>query len=494
MSRSLAIGLSTLAVLSLAFIFDHGLWTPDEPRDAEIGREIGMSAVPRLNQEPFLEKPPLYFWTVGASYSIFGVSPWASRVPSILFGWGTLLFTFLLARRMFGQEAPLYSVLILGTMVMFLDITHKCTVDNALVFFTTGTVYWLYKAEGKLWRYLVAYGFALGAFMSKGMAGLALIAPAFLVFLLWTKQYREILRAQPWFAVLIVGAGAAAWLACLTPELRDVFIVDNHLGRFTGKNYSGGHVRPVWYYLTASLYAFSPWTLALIPAVAWALKPDDAVDKRFLLSWLGVGFLVLTIASTKREIYMLPLLPGAAILIGGWFQRVTQRPKWANGLLFVFAGLLVLGHLTVWTLALAVQNWVGLGVSIAVAAVASFLVIGRVWPYGLALATASLMLGGVFVAVPSIDAAKNVESFCRKLPDRVSAIDPDETTLGVIPYYSGRYIEKESPYVVVTLKRASDKLPEGYDEVMRHEPAPLDLFGRKIRMTDRTMVLLKRRP
>ena len=41
------------------------LWTPDEPRDAAIGRamwESGDWIVPRLNGEPFLEKPPLYWW------------------------------------------------------------------------------------------------------------------------------------------------------------------------------------------------------------------------------------------------------------------------------------------------------------------------------------------------------------------------------------------------------------------------------------------------
>ena len=46
------------------------LWTPDEPRDAAIGRamwESGDWIVPRLNGEPFLEKPPLYWWAQSAA-------------------------------------------------------------------------------------------------------------------------------------------------------------------------------------------------------------------------------------------------------------------------------------------------------------------------------------------------------------------------------------------------------------------------------------------
>jgi 4-amino-4-deoxy-L-arabinose transferase-like glycosyltransferase len=41
------------------------LWTPDEPRDAAIGRamwESGDWIIPRLNGAPFLEKPPFYWW------------------------------------------------------------------------------------------------------------------------------------------------------------------------------------------------------------------------------------------------------------------------------------------------------------------------------------------------------------------------------------------------------------------------------------------------
>ncbi len=46
---------------------NHGLWSADEPRVAEIGREMALSgnwAVPTLNHKPFLEEPPLYYATV----------------------------------------------------------------------------------------------------------------------------------------------------------------------------------------------------------------------------------------------------------------------------------------------------------------------------------------------------------------------------------------------------------------------------------------------
>ena len=43
------------------------LFNPDEPREAEIAREMAISRdglVPRFNDCPFLEKPPLFYWCV----------------------------------------------------------------------------------------------------------------------------------------------------------------------------------------------------------------------------------------------------------------------------------------------------------------------------------------------------------------------------------------------------------------------------------------------
>lgn len=504
MFRLSSIALLTLTVLSFTFIFDHELWTPDEPRDAEIAREIGFTAVPTLNGAPFLEKPPLYFWTVAASYKLFGVSASAARLPSILFSWGTWLFTFLLARRMFGAAAGLYATLILGTMVMFFDISHKSAVDNALVFFTTATFYWLYigyrSEEKKLYGYLAAYLFAFGALMSKGLVGLALTAPAFVTFLVWQKKYREILRSQPWLALLVIGTGATIWLAYLTPELRHTWLIDNHLGRFTGKFAASGHNRPFFYYAVASFYAFAPWTLALIPTLVWAVKPVDTADKRFLLSWLAVGVLILSLASTKREIYLLPILPAAAILIAAWFYQVDARPKWATGLLRVFAAVLAVAHLLVWLLAVGLHNWLGLAIATAmpIGAAALFFVGGRVWPVGLSLATASALVSGFSVVGPALERTKNLEPFSRQLPrlDRIPALNPDETTLAVVPFYTGRRVEpvKEpgSQYLVVTLKRRNEKLPDGYQVLVKHDPEPFDLFGFRVKFSDRSLYFLKR--
>src|SRR6202158_3127681 len=60
---------------------NRGLWTPDEPREAEISREMALSpaVIPTLNGQRFIEKPPLYYWLVAAVYRLTGG-------PSVLAG------------------------------------------------------------------------------------------------------------------------------------------------------------------------------------------------------------------------------------------------------------------------------------------------------------------------------------------------------------------------------------------------------------------------
>ncbi|MGA2364636.1 MAG: hypothetical protein ABSG12_03985, partial [Steroidobacteraceae bacterium] len=64
-----------LALLVLALLgCNRGLWTPDEPREAEISREMALAPglIPTLNGQRFIEKPPLYYWTVAAVYRLSG--------------------------------------------------------------------------------------------------------------------------------------------------------------------------------------------------------------------------------------------------------------------------------------------------------------------------------------------------------------------------------------------------------------------------------------
>jgi hypothetical protein len=258
----------------------------------------------------------------------------------------------------------------------------------------------------------------------------------------------------------------------------------------TGTFQAGGHHRPFYYYAPAALYAFSPWTLALIPALPWAFRSDEKDSKRLLLCWLLGGLLLLSLPSTKREIYLLPLCPAAAVLAAGWFERETSRALWQKIFVFTMAGALVAGHAALPIAAVALDNGAGLAVSLAAGLFA--LRLAR-RPDPLPACAATFLIAAVFVAFPELDRHKNFEPFCRALPalDRIPAFAPDETTRAVIPFYTGRYVvpvRGGTEFIVAVEKNPEDRI----EEKLRSQYPHVRL--RREFKADRTMLLLANAP
>src|SRR5215203_5491070 len=74
---------------------------PDEPRYAQVAREMferGDWVTPTLGGFDWFEKPALLYWLQIASYNIFGVSEFAARFGSAVFGLGTIASLWRLGR------------------------------------------------------------------------------------------------------------------------------------------------------------------------------------------------------------------------------------------------------------------------------------------------------------------------------------------------------------------------------------------------------------
>src|SRR5512137_560346 len=136
--KHLALLLLILIPLFSLGLSNHGLWSADEPRVAEIGREMlltGNWAVPTLNQKPFLEEPPLYYGMLALTFKAFGISDKVARIPSALFAFATVLVAFFITNFLFGPRVALLSALILATTGEYFRVAHTVIVDSALTFF-----------------------------------------------------------------------------------------------------------------------------------------------------------------------------------------------------------------------------------------------------------------------------------------------------------------------------------------------------------------------
>ena len=78
---------SALFAWLAAMAWFRPLAAPDEGRYAGVAWEMLRSGdwlVPRLNGLPFFHKPPLFYWISAAAMSVFGVSEWPARLPSLI--------------------------------------------------------------------------------------------------------------------------------------------------------------------------------------------------------------------------------------------------------------------------------------------------------------------------------------------------------------------------------------------------------------------------
>ena len=348
-------------------ILDRDAWTPDEPRDAAVSLEMGRTGnwvVPHLAGRPFVEKPPLYFAVGGAFARAAG--PWlgevgAIRLSTAAWGCGTLLMTFLLARRLLGRDGAMLSAAALATMWGFVVNLHWIRVDAALVFCVCAA-FWAFAEAyvgNRPWCLLLGGLFASGAFLAKGAIGPVLVASGWLGLAVpWAAaRLRKapdgngtggLLIAPHLLALLAFLVPAGAWMLAFRETggraLWDEWLLENHLGRFTGSASGLGHVRrgaPLYYVWTLAAYGL-PWTplvavglwdgLAALRA-RWRAAPsrDDPppVPAFFLMAWAGLSLLVLSLSATKRDVYLAPVLPALAMLCAVAVRR--GLPRWCRG-------------------------------------------------------------------------------------------------------------------------------------------------------------------
>lgn len=130
-------GLSAITIIYVTMAFSHiaelPLLDPDEPRYASAGRTMsrgGSLLVPQFNNEPRINKPPLFYWLVALSDNLAGgATETSSRVPSIVLGLMMLWGTVLLGARVFGRATGLLAGIVLLATPLALALSRCCITD-----------------------------------------------------------------------------------------------------------------------------------------------------------------------------------------------------------------------------------------------------------------------------------------------------------------------------------------------------------------------------
>jgi 4-amino-4-deoxy-L-arabinose transferase-like glycosyltransferase len=205
---------------------------------------------------------------------------------------------------------------------------------------------WITGACWALWEWVAAKrpmaaplaGLCMAmATLAKGPVGLLLPTLITLAYLIvqrewWTVRGRDLLSCLSlylgvtlaWY-LPAVGEGGLAYLQAT-------------LWHHTWERYvqAWEHQAPWYFYLGAFPAEFLPWTLFLPQALVAGVKRRLKEHTRgwwFALCWLAVILVFFSLSSGKRDIYILPAFPAAALLVGWiwsrwWDHLVRKRRLW----------------------------------------------------------------------------------------------------------------------------------------------------------------------
>lgn len=367
-------------VLATALLYGSRLgaldfWAPDEPRYGAIAEEIrsfrhgarGLVLL-HLNETPYTQKPPLYFWLAALAGIPTGhVSEWAARLPSAIAGVGAVLLTAVTTRTLLRSPSLAWLAAgILATSFRFVFTARRAQLDVLLTLFELIAVAVFVHLEFKKQAFrpgsevpksgvAIMHGaLGLGALVKGPVAWLPLAI--FAAYLAAEGRGREFRKIAPLWAWSLSLAPVCVWILSAIALAPDGFaqtaVGENLLGRF----FSGtSHARPPHYFLFQTPVDFMPWTL-LLPwafgpvrkALSQIPKPDFDSQRsatRFVVLWFFLPLLFFSLSAGKRGVYLLPFFPALSIFAALAAARligeggIRQRRMWGLRTLLAVAAI-----------------------------------------------------------------------------------------------------------------------------------------------------------
>ena len=318
----------------LTGLIGHDPWKPDEAYSFGLIYHIIQShdwIVPTLSGEPYLDKPPLYYWTAALfAQALSPVLPLhdGARLATGFYTALTLLFVGLTGRELFGNNRGWPAAITLIGCLGMLVRAHEILTDNTLL---TGCAMMLYGyalslRRAKLAGVLLGIGLGLG-FMSKGVIApmlFLLISIGLLFFRNWrTRAYFAtlgiaLLCALPWFTV---------WPYLLfqrSPELFIEWAWTRNIGRWFAYARSG-NFHEALYYLKA--LPWMAWPAA--PLAAWTVwearkRVWQEAEFQLLLTSFIVMLILLSFVPDISDQNGLPMLLPIALLATAALSTVRR--------------------------------------------------------------------------------------------------------------------------------------------------------------------------
>jgi 4-amino-4-deoxy-L-arabinose transferase-like glycosyltransferase len=318
------------------------LWDANEAFYAETPREMLEAndyTNPTFNYRPRLNKPPLSYWLVVPFYKIFGVSEATERLPIVLGALVMIATAFALARILFSLEAGLLAAIGLAVAPRFLMFSRRILIDVYVSMFMALALLMYVLAERRpehRRRYLILMYVSIGlGVLTKGPVAAVLPAAVLVVYFLIFRRINAIGELMLPLGLIVVSLIVLPWYVAIYFQHGwshiESFILKDNLSRYTQPIW--GPRRGFFFYVPALIGDFFPWSLFLIPLGwlglkrLWALikshfrPPEEFRGSALLALWIVVIVFFFSLSKSKEDLYILPIYPAIAALIGNLLAR-----------------------------------------------------------------------------------------------------------------------------------------------------------------------------
>lgn len=331
----------------LGSLFSPPLLDDADSTHAEAAREMyvtGDYVTLHVNGVRYLEKAPLPYWLVTASYHIFGVNEFSTRLPMALSVFSLGLLALVWGRRAFGERAGVYAGvftytaagMFLFTRILIPDVLLSLLIAASLYFFLTAL-----ETRSESWRWYAGYAcMALGV-LTKGLIALVFPGGTAVIYLLLTGDWRR-------WREFRLPSGLALFFLTATPwhiiaGLRNTggqnghgffwfYFVNEHFLRFLGKRYPRDYNKlPAALYWSLHLVWLFPWSLYLPATIRGAIDArtgqlrDSFTARTRLMCWILAGLILVFFAiSTNQEYYTFPAYLPLLVLLADGVARSEQ--------------------------------------------------------------------------------------------------------------------------------------------------------------------------
>lgn len=339
-----------LALCGVLFFWQldaYSLFNHTEAKQAEIARQIWVRhdwLTPYYNGEIYFDKPILLHWLIALGFPLVGVNEWAVRLPSAIAATVLILATWAFVRHFAGNRVGFLAATMLAANPFTFTLGRTGQHDMLLTCLMSLALYsWYYGyATGKTWGYLGFFGAIALAVLAKGPLALVLSSLILLVFLIWTGEWRKVLRRMPWrWGLLLFGGILLPWYGLMLRAngwtFLNQFVGYNNVDRFLSPNLQQS--APWYFYLLLLAVGFFPWNGLLPGAVMrrlgvrslrpayWQGRSPASQLLLFTTLWLVVVVSFMSVAATKLPWYVFPALPALAYLCARTWESQLLKPR-----------------------------------------------------------------------------------------------------------------------------------------------------------------------